>query len=107
VNHPKLKIRNPNRYLNFFLKKRNPIADTLPKAQVQQSKFQLHISYFLQNCKKSKPGEMDLPYLKTISHVLNPLLGCWIHSRYQRFGINDFHIGIVTWGHIKWKGRAK
>jgi hypothetical protein len=36
----------------------------LPKAQVQAFQFQLHISYFLQNCKKGKPDEMDLPLLK-------------------------------------------
>jgi len=29
---------------------------------------------------------MDLPYLKTISQVLNPLFRCWIHSRNQKFG---------------------
>jgi len=34
----------------------------LPVQQVQAPQFQLHISYFLQNCKKGKPGEMDLPY---------------------------------------------
>jgi len=28
------------------------ITDTLPKPQVQASQFPLHISYFLQNCKK-------------------------------------------------------
>jgi len=38
------------------------ITDTLPKPQVQAPQFQLHISYFLQNCKKGKPDEMDLPY---------------------------------------------
>jgi len=38
--------------------------DILPKPQVQASQFQLHISYFLQKCKKGKPGEMDLPLLK-------------------------------------------
>jgi len=31
----------------------------------------LHISYFLQNCKKGKSQKMDLPYWKTISQVLN------------------------------------
>jgi hypothetical protein len=34
----------------------------LPKPQVQASQLRLHISYFLQKCKKGKPGEMDLPY---------------------------------------------
>ena len=40
------------------------VSYILPKAQVQQSKFQLHISYFLQKCKKGKPSETDLPSLK-------------------------------------------
>ncbi|MGI9536415.1 MAG: hypothetical protein ACR2PB_05055 [Desulfocapsaceae bacterium] len=35
----------------------------LPVQQVQAPKFSLHISYFLQICKKGKPGEMDLPLL--------------------------------------------
>jgi hypothetical protein len=39
-------------------------TDTLPKPQVQVSQFQVQISYFLQNCKKGKPGEMDFPSLK-------------------------------------------
>jgi hypothetical protein len=38
------------------------ITDFLPKSQVQASQLPVHISYFLQNCKKGKPGEMDLPY---------------------------------------------
>jgi len=45
----------------------------LPVQQVQAPQFQLHISYFLQNCKKGKPGEMDLPYLKTISQIFYQL----------------------------------
>jgi len=40
------------------------ITDNLPKPQVKASQFPLHISYFLQKCKKGKPGEMDLPLLK-------------------------------------------
>jgi len=55
------------------------IAYILPKAQPKANSYWLHIPYFLQNCKKGKPGEMDLPYLKTISQVLNPLLRFWIH----------------------------
>jgi len=50
------------------------IADFLPEPRVQASQMSVHISYFLQNCKKGKPSEMNLPYLKTISQVLNPLL---------------------------------
>jgi len=36
----------------------------LPKAQVQAFQLPVHISYFLQNCKKGKLDEMDLPFLK-------------------------------------------
>jgi len=36
----------------------------LPKPKVKASQFQVHISYFLQKCKKGKPDEMDLPFLK-------------------------------------------
>jgi hypothetical protein len=48
-------------------------TDFLPKAQVQAFQLPVHISYFLQNCKKGKPGEMDLPYLKTISQPIETL----------------------------------
>jgi hypothetical protein len=57
------------------------------KHKVKTSQFPLHISYFLQKCKKGKPGEMDLPYLKTISQVLNPLLRFWIHSSNMQSGL--------------------
>jgi hypothetical protein len=40
------------------------ITDILPKPQVQASQFPLHISYFLQNCKKGKPKREDLPLFK-------------------------------------------
>jgi hypothetical protein len=40
------------------------IACILPKAQVQAPQFQVHISYFLQNCKKGKPSEISLPFLE-------------------------------------------
>jgi len=36
----------------------------LPKTQIQAFQFQVHISYFLQNCKKGKPPKKDLPLLK-------------------------------------------
>jgi hypothetical protein len=39
-------------------------CDFLPKPKVKALQFPLHISYFLQKCKKGKPGEMDLPLLK-------------------------------------------
>ena len=37
------------------------ITDFLPEPQVQASQMSVHISYFLQKCKKGKPYEMDLP----------------------------------------------
>jgi ribosomal protein S8 len=45
----------------------------LPYSQVQTPHIPVHISYFLQNCKKGKSPKKDLPYLKTISQLLNPL----------------------------------
>jgi len=36
----------------------------LPKPQVRALQFKVHISHFLQNCKKGKPGEIDLSYWK-------------------------------------------
>jgi hypothetical protein len=39
-------------------------CDFLPEPRVKASQFQVHISYFLQECKKGKPGEIDLPLLK-------------------------------------------
>jgi len=48
------------------------IADFLPKPQVQAPQFPLHISYFLQNCKKGKPCEMDLPLLKNDITTFGP-----------------------------------
>ena len=36
----------------------------MPKTKIQGSRFFVHISYFLQNCKKGKPYKMDLPLLK-------------------------------------------
>jgi hypothetical protein len=40
------------------------ITDFLPLFQGQPSQFTVHISYFLQKCKKGKPCQMDLPLLK-------------------------------------------
>jgi hypothetical protein len=45
----------------------------LPKAQVQASQLPVHISYFLQKCKKAKTTKMDLPLLKNdITNVFYP-----------------------------------
>ena len=38
--------------------------DILPQAQPETESCSIHISYFLQNCKKGKPSEMDMPYWK-------------------------------------------
>jgi hypothetical protein len=64
----------------------------LANEQVDANSRLLHISYFLQNCKKGKPDEMDLPFLKTISQVLNPLLRCWIQSSSP----GEFHPQALT-----------
>jgi hypothetical protein len=40
----------------------------LPYTQVQEFQLPVHISYFLQKCKKDKPDEIDLPLLK-IAHL--------------------------------------
>jgi hypothetical protein len=40
---------------------------------------------FASKIKKGKPSKKDLPYLKTISQVLNSLLKLRIHSRNQRW----------------------
>jgi hypothetical protein len=40
------------------------ITDTLPKPKVKASQLPVHISYFLQNCKKGKSPKKDLPLLK-------------------------------------------
>jgi len=46
-------------------------ADILPKAKVKASQFQVHISYLLQKCKKSKTSEKGFAHFeKTISQQL-------------------------------------
>ena len=54
----------------------------LPKAQAEVTSSWLHISYFLQKCKKGKPSKKNLPYLKTISQPIETLPKLKIHSRY-------------------------
>jgi len=39
-------------------------CDYLPKPKVKASQSPVHISYFLQKCKKDKPFKMSLPLLK-------------------------------------------
>jgi len=60
-------------------------ADTLPKQQVQAFQLPVHISYFLQNCKKSKPTKKDLPLLKTISQQLKATFRFKIHCSNMQF----------------------
>jgi len=48
--------------MNFELVKTCVI---LPKAQPGANSYRLHISYFLQKCKKGKSCEMDLPLLES------------------------------------------
>jgi hypothetical protein len=44
---------------------------SLPKPHGEASLFQVHISYFLRNCKKGKPQKKDLPSLKNdITQIL-------------------------------------
>ena len=71
-------------------------TDILPVWQSEINLYSLHISYFLQNCKKGKPSKKVCPYWTTISQILNPLSRCWIHSetvekvqkwRFRPFGI--------------------
>jgi len=54
-----LKHQFPKKNLN-----RNQTCDFLPVQQVQAFQLPVHISYFLQNCKKGKSPKKDLPLLK-------------------------------------------
>ena len=44
----------PSKFQKVKVYNRNQTCDFLPKPQVQASQFQLHISYFLQKCKKGQ-----------------------------------------------------
>jgi len=57
----------------------------LPKPKVKASQHQVHISYFLQKCKKGKSGEMDLPLLKNDITSSEPISKLGIHSRNLQF----------------------
>ena len=63
------------------------VSYSLPKAQPETESRSVHISYFLQKCKKGKFPKKDLPLLKTISQVLNWLLGLWIHCSNMQSGL--------------------
>ncbi len=60
-------------------------TDNLPKPQVQASQFPVHISYFLQNCKKGKSGEMDLPLLENDITTAEPTSKFKIHCSKHNF----------------------
>ena len=51
------------------------ITRILPYSQVQTTQFQVHISYFLQKCKKGKSSEMELPLLKNDITSSEPAIG--------------------------------
>ena len=59
--------------------------DILPVQQVQAHHFQLHISYFLQKCKKGKPSENDLPLLK--NDLSRFLWTYYLHFYWQIFKV--------------------
>jgi hypothetical protein len=44
-----------------------PFGDSLPKAQVQAFQLPVHISYFLQNCKKANPDKEFAPLKNDIT----------------------------------------
>jgi hypothetical protein len=48
------------------------------------------ISYFLQNCKKGKPGEMDLPLLENDITDFLPTSELKIHSRNMQFSSKNW-----------------
>ena len=48
----------------YKISNRNQSCVFLPRSHAQATQLKLHISYFLQKCKKGKPHEMDLPLLK-------------------------------------------
>jgi hypothetical protein len=54
----------------------------------------------LQKCKKGKFPKKDLPYLKTISQLLNQLFKLRIHSRYRQYGSfviwYGYHINLMS-----------
>jgi len=61
------------------------ITDILPKPQVQAFQLPVHISYFLQKCKKGKPSEISLPLLKNDITGSEPISKLGIHSRTHNY----------------------
>ena len=67
------------------------ITCILPVQQVQAPQFQVHISYFLQNCKKGKPPKKVCPSLKNDITDSEQVSKFKIHSRYQKL------VQVVIW----------
>jgi hypothetical protein len=70
----------------------------LAKVQPEMNLYQLHISYFLQNCNKGKPRKWDLPLLKNditdferTVKMLDTLQKHVIGIRYMFVGYHKFH----------------
>jgi hypothetical protein len=64
-----------NTYPEVMISNRNQTCVYLPKVQPETESRSVHISYFLQNCKKGKPCRMDLPLLKKRYHkYFRPLI---------------------------------
>jgi hypothetical protein len=61
------------------------ITGFLPKQQPETEPRSVHISYFLQKCKKDKPCGMDLPLLKNDITGSEPISKLGIHSRNMQF----------------------
>ena len=57
---PQSKFKKKWRFPTEMIKSK----DTLPKPKVKASQFPVHLSYLLQNCKKGKPPEKGLSWLK-------------------------------------------
>ena len=68
------------------------ITDFWPEPQVQATQFQVHISYFLQKCKKGKPGEMSLPFLKNRSEVFYRILGLSISITFFSYPAHSIEV---------------
>ena len=80
----------------------------MPVQQVQAPQFQLHISYFLQKCKKGKPEKNDLPLLKTISQQFFIDMILVFYSSKHKFWVDDFMLKFSSywgWSELKIQGR--
>jgi hypothetical protein len=62
------------------------IADLLPKPQVQTPQFKVHISYFLQKCKKANP-KMRFAFLIFKNTTFFKLCRSLFYCRKHKFGL--------------------